>query len=303
MSELDDSYRLACRIARRSARNFYFSFLTLPRSLRRDMCALYAFMRHTDDLGDDESLSLESRRELLEGWDQQLRESLSSSFSAANRPGCMGSDAEQSGTTLLPALIDVVRRHEIPEQSLFDVIEGVRSDLQPRRFESFDELETYCHHVAGAVGVCCIHIWGFDRARSEAVRLAIDVGTALQLTNILRDLGEDLGRGRLYLPLEDLRRFGLSEDELGSSANCDTYRELMAFQVQRAREYYRRGAQLHPALHEQGRKILSAMLQIYGGLLDRIEASGYDVFRKRIRLSLPRKLFIAASCLWPLGSR
>ncbi len=300
MSELEASYRLACRIARRTARNFYFSFLTLPRDLRRDMCALYAYMRHTDDLGDDESLPLERRRERLQAWELRMRDALSSRSSSDDR---CDNDTSIPGTAILPALIDVVRRHKIPEQSLFDVIEGVRSDLQPRRFQTFAELEQYCHLVAGAVGVCCIHIWGFDRTEPQAVRQAIDTGTAFQLTNILRDLGEDLDRGRLYLPIEDLDRFQLKEDELRSTAGSDAFRRMMAFQTHRAREFYYRGWELAPALDSHGRKILSAMFQIYGGLLTHIEAGGFDLFNKRIGLSLPRKLFIAATCLWPWSRR
>ncbi len=302
MSDLDDSYRLARRLTRRSARNFYFSFLTLPRDLRRDMCVLYAYMRQTDDLGDDESLPIGERRSLLHAWEQAVRNSL------AGRPS---SDTHQPevasqslpGTALLPALADIVRKHAIPRQSLFDVIDGVRGDLQPRRFATFAELEAYCHLVAGAVGVCCIHIWGFDREQPAALQQAIDTGTAFQLTNILRDLGEDLDRGRLYLPIEDLIRFGLTEQSLRSSLGTTPFRELMAFQVQRAREFYQRGWGLSSTLDRRGRRILSAMFQLYGGLLNRIEANDYDVFTKRIRLSLPRKLFIAGKCMLPWSGR
>ncbi len=293
MSELDDSYRLACRLTRRTARNFYFSFLTLPRELRRDMCVLYAYMRHTDDLGDDDSLPIDERKALLRAWEGKVRSALDGSQPVGSSPG----------TAILPALTDIVRRHSIPTQSLFDVIDGVRSDLEPHRFETFTELEAYCHLVAGAVGVCCIHIWGFDRNQPAALRQAIDVGTAFQLTNILRDLEEDLDRGRCYLPADDLVRFGLTEQSLRESHGSPAFRDLMRFQVHRAREFYQRGGELSSALDRRGRKILSAMFQLYGGLLDRIEAKDYDVFRKRIRLSLPRKLLIVGRSMLPSSGR
>jgi phytoene synthase len=299
--DLEDSYRLACRLTRRTARNFWFSFLTLPHDLRRDMCVLYAYMRQTDDLGDDESISIAVRRSLLDEWRHTVREKL------AARPEQMArepvADGRIQGTAILPALADVVGRHAIPTQSLFDVIDGVRGDLEPRRFTTFGELEAYCHLVAGAVGICCIHIWGFDREQADALRKAVDVGTAFQLTNILRDLGEDLERGRLYLPTDDLNRFGLTEDSLRASRGTAPFQELMAFEAQRAWQYYDRGRELSSALTRRGRSILGAMYDLYGGLLRKIESNGYDVFSRRVRLSLPRKLLIVGKSMLPWSAR
>ncbi len=266
-----------CELTKRTGRNFYFSFVALPRNLRRDMCVLYAFMRTTDDIGDDEAVGLDARRDNLANWKQELAAALRDE---SDRHPC------------LPALKSLVDRHRIPEQYLFDVIDGVEMDLTPRRFSTFDELREYCYKVAGAVGLCCIHIWGY--AGEGAIAPAIDCGTAFQLTNILRDLGEDAARGRVYLPQDELIRFGYAEDELLRQTDNDRFRSLMAFQVGRAREYYASAEALFGFLSRDGRRILRAMLSIYRGLLDKIEAANYDVFSQRISLSLVRKWWIAA---------
>lgn len=279
-TSLDESYRYCRRLARRTGRNFYFSFLTLPRPLMRDMCALYAFMRVTDDLGDDPSRSVLERGAALKSWRSALAESLS---------GASSSDP------VLPALVDVVCRHQIPAEHLHAVITGVEMDLDPQGFETFDDLATYCDHVAGAVGLCCIHVWGFHHPAAR--ERAIDCGRALQLTNIIRDLGEDARMGRVYLPREDLQRFKYSADELSHGVRNRSFRELMAFQAGRARDYYTRSLPLHEMLDPPGRPILSAMLQIYSGLLKEVEHRDYDVFSCRVTLSVPRKLRIALGCM------
>lgn len=277
---LEESFHYCRKLAQRTGRNFYYSFLTLPRPLLRDMCALYAFMRVTDDLGDDPSRSTGARREALRAWRRSLQDALN--------------DVEFAHP-VLPAMVDVQRRHEIPVDHLEAVITGVEMDLDPQGFETFEDLEFYCDHVAGAVGLCCIHIWGFcDPAAGER---ALDCGRAFQLTNILRDLGEDASMGRVYLPREDLLRFGYTADDLRRGRRDARFRDLMMFEIIRAREYYRRSLALHHQLDRPGRPILSAMLQIYGRLLDEIERRDYDVFSQRIHLPLPRKLWIAVQCM------
>jgi 15-cis-phytoene synthase len=279
-SSLEDSFRYCRRLARRTGRNFYFSFLTLPRPLLRDMCALYAFMRVTDDLGDDMSRTTDQRREALQGWRRDLESALG------------GAEVAHPA---LPAMVDVQRRHQIPVDHLEAVITGVEMDLDPQGFDTFEDLEYYCDHVAGAVGLCCIHIWGFrDPAAGDR---ALDCGRAFQLTNILRDLGEDAQMGRIYLPREDLERFRYTPEDLRAGVRDERFRDLMMFEVIRAREYYRRSLPLHQQLEAPGRPILSAMLQIYGGLLQEIERRDYDVFSTRVNLSLPRKSLIATKCL------
>jgi phytoene synthase len=202
---------------------------------------------------------------------------------------------DSSGHFVFPALADVVRRHGIPPEHLAAVIDGVAMDLEPAGFETFGELADYCYHVAGAVGLCCIHVWGFHGG--QAAGRAIDCGTAFQLTNILRDLGEDAAMGRVYLPREDLRRFGYSLDDLRAGRRTDAFRELMRFQVARAREHYARAERLFDDLDPPGRPIFAAMLRIYGGLLEEIERREYDVFSRRLRLPKWRKLWIAGDAI------
>jgi phytoene synthase len=276
-----DSYSYCQSLARRTGRNFYFSFLTLPRRLFRDMCVLYAFMRHTDDLGDSDERSVPERRTALRDWRAALDAAL---------------QGQSTHSRILPALADVTVRHGIPSEYLHDVISGVESDLTPRGFQSFPELSQYCYHVAGAVGLCCIHIWGFrgDEARSRA----IDCGLAFQLTNLLRDLGEDAQMGRVYLPQDELQRFGYTEDDLRNGVQDERFRALMQFQVARARQYYASAADLHQHLSPAGRPVFSAMFRIYSALLSEIEKRDYDVFTRRIRVSSSRKLAIAWSSLF-----
>lgn len=290
---LDESRRLCRRIARSTGRNFYWSFLTLPRPLYRDMCVLYAFMRITDDIGDDESLPLADRRERLVDWRRRLSAALDGDAPAA---GTQSGPPAASAPEVLPALQELVRRRAIPGEYLFDVIDGVASDLTPRTFATFAELDRYCYQVAGAVGLCCIHVWGFRG--EEAPARAVECGTAFQLTNILRDLVEDSRRGRVYLPREDLERFGVTGEALSRGDNIERVRELLAFEAARAREYYRRGAALLPCLERPGRAILATMFRIYRGLLDEIERRGFDVFTQRVELSRWSKLRAAVGGWW-----
>jgi len=191
----------------------------------------------------------------------------------------------------LPALADVVRTHRIPHECLFAVIEGVQTDLEPVDFATFEELTGYCYKVAGAVGICCIHIWGFHDER--AIQRAVDCGIAFQLTNILRDLREDVDMGRVYLPREDLERFGYTAEDIARQRRDDRFNKLMRFEIERARTFYTRAAELFEYLDPSARPVYSAMLGIYGGLLEEIERRGYDVYSRRVHLSRWRKLLIA----------
>lgn len=295
-AQLAESYQTCVQLARRTGKNFYYSFLTLPKKLAEDMCVLYAFMRWTDDLADAEELPIGIREVAIQQWREHVRAALLSplpvdlprvSATALFEP-LTSHSTRLIDTHILAAIVDVVRRYQIPEKYLFDVIDGVESDLEVRTFETFAPLENYCYHVAGAVGLCCIHIWGFEGA--EAEQLAIDCGTAFQLTNVLRDLSEDATRGRIYLPQEDLVRFGYSVEELRAGVRNSAFEALMEFQVARAKDYYDRSAALTDCLSASGRRIYSAMRGIYGGLLREIERRRYDVFSKRVRLTGFQKL-------------
>ena len=232
--DLDESYRHCCQIARRAASSFYWSFWLLPREKRRSMCALYAFSRKADDLSDSD-LPVDTRRRQLQQWRETFTMALAGTFD----------------DPVMPALADTVQRFEIPQQYLVDVIDGVEMDLQPRRYETFDELSEYCRRVASAVGLACIHIWGYDN--EAALGPAVKCGLAFQLTNILRDLKEDADRGRLYLPLEDLRRFEVPVDDLLAGVCDDRYRHLIDFEIARAEQLYRGSAALVDHLGRDGR--------------------------------------------------
>ncbi|HEX6985147.1 MAG TPA: phytoene/squalene synthase family protein [Planctomycetaceae bacterium] len=278
---LDASFTYCRRLTKRTAKNFYYSFLTLPADVRRDMCALYAYMRVCDDLGDEAAVPVETRRARLAEWRRDVVRAL---------------EAGETAHPVLPALAEVARRRGVPADALLDVVDGVEMDLSPVRYETFGALADYCYHVAGAVGVCCIHVWGFEG--SAARERAIDCGLAFQLTNILRDLAEDSRMGRVYLPAEDLDRFGYGPDEIAAGVIDDRFRRLMAFQVARARDYYRRSEPLSRDVAPAGRPVLAAMRRIYGGLLDEIERRDYDVFRGRVSLPRWKKLAIAAAAMW-----
>ena len=285
-SDLEASFQHCRRLTRQTAKNFYYSFLTLPADVRRDMYALYAYMRVCDDLGDDMTVPLEERRANLAEW----RNSVTDAFDSGSSPH-----------PVLPALADVVRRRNVPTEPLLDVIDGVEMDLSPVAFETFAQLENYCYHVAGAVGLCCIHVWGFQ---GEAAREhAIQCGLAFQLTNILRDLAEDADNGRVYLPREDLDRFEYSPADLAARVNDHRFQQLMTFEVERARNFYKQSQPLADSLDPVGRPVLLAMRRIYGGLLTEIERRDYDVFTRRVSLPKWKKLTIAGSSLWNVRSQ
>ena len=268
-SRIATSFAWCHRLTRRSAKNFYYSFQVLPRHQRRAMDALYAFMRVTDDLADEPG-ELEVKKQSLERWREALDRALAGGCSHA----------------LHPALVQTVNEYGIPSAYLHAVIDGVEFDLTPVRIATFDELYAYCYRVASAVGLSCIHIWGYRG--EEAKQFAEAAGIAFQLTNILRDLGEDLERGRVYLPREDIERFNCPPETW--RLRGESFRKMMRFQVERARGFYRQAERLIPLLFPAGRAVFQVMTRIYSGLLEEIEGRGYDVFRERVRLSRWRKL-------------
>jgi phytoene synthase len=275
------SYQFCGDVARRQARNFYYSFLLLPADHRQAMCALYAFLRHTDDLA-DESGPIATKRLALDAWRADLERALGGPADAW--PG-------------LPALADTVRRHAIPARYLHEVIDGVAMDLEPVVYPSFAELYAYCYRVASAVGLCCIHIWGYRSEGGQAEALAEACGIALQLTNILRDVREDAQRGRIYLPQDDLNRFGVSVADLSAPRPSDPVRALLAFEGQRAYDYYRKARPLTELVEPVGRPVLRAIVGIYRALLDEIARRDYNVLAGRIALPPWRKALITLGAL------
>jgi phytoene synthase len=234
-------------------------------------------MRHTDDLADGQAPTAE-KSAALERWDRGLDTALEGG------PPCWPG---------LLALADTVSRHGIPPLRLHEVIDGVSMDLQPRRYASFDELSTYCYHVASAVGLCCLHIWGFESDAGKAERLAESCGIALQLTNILRDVREDAQNGRIYLPSDEMDRFGVGPAELTADRSNRRVRELLAFEARRAYELYDRSSDLVPLVEPVGRPVLVAIVGIYRALLDEIVRRDYDVLSRRVSVPAWRKVAIA----------
>ena len=265
---VETSYQYCERIARSRAKNFYYSFVLLSREQRHAMCAMYAYMRYCDDLSDD--VADIDRRTSIAKWRADLDQALNSDSAVPDHP-------------LWPAFRDAVDRFRIPHQYFFDMIEGVSSDLEPRRVQTFDELYTYCYHVASVVGLTIIHIFGFE-SPEQALQLAEKCGIAFQLTNILRDIKEDSGLNRVYLPAEDLARFGVPETDLSASAPTAAFLELMRFEADRARRYYDESRPLLDLVHARSRRSLWALIEIYSRLLRRIEGAGYDVLSQRVRV-------------------
>jgi len=266
---LQASYAFCQTIARTRARNFYYSFLLLSREQRDAMCAIYAFMRYCDDISEGEGAS----REAIERWRGDLDLALA---------------GEYGETALWPAFHDTVQRYRIPHEYFHEMIEGVSSDLQPKQLQTFEELYRYCYQVASVVGLTIIHIFGFDSP--DALVLAEKCGIAFQLTNILRDVREDRENGRIYIPDEDIRKFGAD-----LAKHDERFVRLMSFEAQRGRAYYDESRPLIALVHPRSRASLWALIEIYRRLLGRIERSNFNVLEKRIRVPTWEKLSILAS--------
>ncbi|MCU1326188.1 MAG: farnesyl-diphosphate farnesyltransferase [Bryobacterales bacterium] len=271
MTALDASYAHCRAVAKARAKNFYYSFILLDHARRDAMCAMYAFMRYCDDLSDEQGAT----REALEQWRHDLTEALQGRLPA---------------DPLWPAFADSVARYKIPHEYFHEMIDGVESDLEPVRVQSFAQLYAYCYRVASVVGLTTIHIFGFSEPR--ALLLAERCGIAFQLTNILRDVREDAALGRQYLPDEDLARFGVSPSELMEGLRTERFVSLMEFEVQRAEGYYREAEPLLEMTDPAARSALWAMIAIYHGVLGLIAESPADVLVRRVSLPLTEKLWI-----------
>jgi phytoene synthase len=264
----------ATAITKQSNTSFYYSFSLLPRPQREALHTVYAFCRATDDLVDEER-DVQTRTELLGRWRRALAAALQG----------------RSTVPLLSELATTARSFNIPVDHFYDLIRGVEMDLSKSRYETFEELYGYCYLVASTVGLMCRKIFG---SKNEATRAyAVNLGIALQLTNILRDVKDDAARGRIYLPLEELRRFGVTEEDILTGRYTPEFVELMRFQVERARTYFRRA---QDALGDDDKGFFFAariMWSIYAHLLNRIERSGYNVFARRITIPRVLRVMIA----------
>ena len=301
--QIAEAYRICREVARKEARNFYYSFVALPEAKRDAICAVYAFMRHADDLSDDESLSVVERQTRLDRWLGAWHEA---------------SEGGVADDPVFLALRDAQKRFEIPSQLLEQLVEGTTMDLRRVEatanrdgasydtYETFDELYRYCYLVASVVGLVCIRIFGYHDPRAE--KLAEETGIAFQLTNILRDVREDAERGRIYLPLEDLRRFGVTPEQLAEvndeSGLTEPVRELLQWEARRAEEYYDSGKSLLPLIDADSRPALWVLITIYHRLLLKVKGTGYNVFSGRVSVPGYEKIAILSwGVLRTLGGR
>lgn len=266
-----------CRnITRREAKNFYYAVVTLPQEKRKAIYAAYSFCRQCDD-SVDEAASPEAKLSALTDLQVNL------ALAYEGRPA----------TPVFLALADTADRYDIPQEYFSEIIRGVESDLVKTRYQDFDELREYCYRVASVVGLVCLQIFQYRDAAAR--EYAVDLGLAMQLTNIVRDVREDWSMGRVYLPQDEMARFGYTEEQLAAGIRNDAFVELLRFQGQRARAYFRSGFRLLPYLSRRSRACPAALGAIYSRVLDRIEASGYDVLGdERIALSGGEKARIAA---------
>ncbi len=290
-SQLAAAYGVCRQITRSAARNFYYGFLVLPRERRDALSAVYAFMRHSDDLSDEPGLTRREREDKLAEWRDALHRV---------------AEGEHTDDPVLLAVADAQRRFKIPLELFDRLVDGTAMDVtsqpgEPIRYQTFDDLRRYCYHVASVVGLICIKIFGYRDPAAEA--LAEQCGLAFQLTNIIRDVKEDAAMGRVYLPEEDLERFGRSAAELDPAClkngfDDAGFRPVLEFEAERARELYRTAEQLLPLIDEDSRPALWVLVEIYRRLLEKIAARGYNVFGKKIRLSRREKLSVLARGFW-----
>jgi phytoene synthase len=285
LASIEDSYELCRQITAKYSKTFYLGTLLMPEEKRRAIWAIYVWCRRTDELVDGPRASF-TTDETLDQWEAQLE----SIFA--------GTPLEDADV----ALVDTLERFPVDIQPFRDMIAGQRMDLYRSRYETFEELQLYCYRVAGTVGLMTTPVMGVDTTvrtapwdvyrneQRDPTEEAIALGIANQLTNILRDVGEDARRGRIYLPLEDLALFNYTEAELFNGVVDDRWRNLMKFQIQRAREFYASAEAGISALSPDARFPVWAALMLYRGILDVIERNQYDVFRKRAYVPGPQKL-------------
>jgi len=266
---------IAKEIARKSKSSFYYAFNLLPLEKRDAMNTVYAFCRQTDDIVDTGSETSDLKYERLHKWRIELEKSLDGF----------------SDYQLLNKLASTIQKFNIPLEPFFELLKGMEMDLQKNRYLTFDDLQLYCYRVASTVGLMCIEIFGYKHA--SARDFAVNLGIALQLTNILRDIKKDAENGRIYLPMEDLNKFGYNESDLLNNTFNGKFRDMMEFQVERAKEYFDKAT---AALNLEDKKAMfaaRAMQHIYYRMLNKIIDAGYDVYHKKIKISAVKKVGIS----------
>ena len=294
-SQLVMAYSVCKGITRAAAKNFYYAFMVLPRRKRESLCAVYAFMRRCDDIADDGTVSPAERRLKLETWLDALHRA---------------QQGQPTDDPILLALTDSQRRHGIPAGLLDELAHGTLMDLEETpvdetgqpifastpgvtvQYRTFEDLKLYCYRVASVVGLVCIHVFGYRDPEAEP--LAEQCGLAFQLTNIIRDVKEDAGMGRVYLPEEDLAQFNLTAAELLATPDPARFKPVLTLEADRAREFYASGEALIPYISEDSQPALWVLITIYRRLLDKIAEKQYDVFTEKVALSTWEKLSVLA---------
>ena len=277
---LDESYAQCIAVTKERAKNFHYAFKVLPAERYKGICALYAFTRTADDLSDDEP-DAEKALANSRGWRALFDKALA---------------GDASGHPILPAVADTFKRYKIPPVYMHELITGTEMDAHKKRYEKWDETYLYCYRVASVIGMMTIHVFGFTHER--AIDLAEKTGIAFQMTNILRDLVEDSGRDRIYLPLEDLKAQNVSEAELIAGKATPLLRALVKREVERTKEYYVAGRELVPLIVPESRDALGSLVAIYQSLLLEIEKRDYDVFSQRVSLTDAQKASFAVGFAW-----
>lgn len=257
-----------------SGSSFYYSFLFLPPEKRRAITALYAFCREVDDVA-DECSDAQVAHTTLNWWRAQVAEIY---FGKPQHP-------------VAQALVPVVRRFNLAQEHLLEIIDGMEMDLTQHRYADFKSLQLYCYRVASVVGLLSVEIFGYSDRRT--LKYAHDLGIAFQLTNIIRDVGEDAGRNRIYLPMEELQKFGVTAADILNRRETDNFKKLMAFQIERARQYYAQAFDHLPAADRKSQIAGLIMAAIYRETLNEIVASGCHVLKERVSLTPLRKLWLA----------
>jgi phytoene synthase len=268
--------QLSQAITRKSASNLALGFAFLPREKREGMAALYAFCREVDDVADDESLPATERRDLLASWRREVR------------TAC---DGGTPNNPVVAELKQVIVRHRLPYTLFDELLQGVEMDLDIKRYQTYDDLEQYCYRVASVVGLLSIEIFGY---RNSACReYAVYLGKALQLTNILRDVATDAERGRIYLPLNELLRFKVAQDEILRGEYSERFRQLATSVAQHARCFYLRAQEALPDEDRRSMATAELMQSVYSRLLEKLEKQGFNVFGSSpTRLSKSEKIFL-----------
>lgn len=287
IEELDDerlreAYADCRAITRHHAKTFYMATRFLPNHKQRGIFAIYSLCRYIDDLVDEaedlvqkQQLNEQDIRNRLESWKGKLRDTY---------------EGRLHDDPILIAFSDVLKRHHIPIEMPFELMEGVCMDLFKNRYDTFEELYDYSFKVASVVGLMTSQVFGYESR--EALGYAVDLGIAMQLTNILRDVGEDLKRDRIYLPREDLRRFNVTEEDLFSHSLEEPVKRLLQFQIRRTRRYYQRSDKGISLLSKDSRLPVYLARENYSRILDKIEENGYNVFNHRAYLNTTEKLTI-----------